>query len=73
MAVPVLPHKASQTSNTKNLLMSATCDPSEQQARQDRLDAAYFADGRDNPDHPHFSTYTALAETDALKADAAND
>jgi hypothetical protein len=52
--------------------MSTTCDPSEQQARQDRLEAAFLADGRDNPDHPHFSTYTALAETDAYKADAAD-
>ena len=52
--------------------MSDTCDPSEQQARQDRLEAAYLADGRDNPDHPHYSTYTALAETDAFITDAAD-
>lgn len=40
--------------------MSSSCNPIVQQARQNALDAAYFADGRDNPKHPHHSTYTAL-------------
>ena len=52
--------------------MSSPCDPREQQARQDSLDAAYLADGRDNPEHPHYSTYTALADTDAFTTDAAD-
>lgn len=36
------------------------CSPLIQQARQDRLDALFLEDGRDNPDHPDFSTYTGL-------------
>jgi len=45
------------------------CDPTEQQARQDLLDAAYIADGRDQlPDgHPLKSTYTGLADSEAFK------
>jgi hypothetical protein len=39
------------------------CDPTVQQARQDLLDQAYLLDGRDNPDHEHFATYTALTST----------
>lgn len=30
--------------------------------RGDILDALYFIDGRDKPDHPHYHTYTGLAE-----------
>jgi len=43
------------------------CDPNEQQQRQDLLDAAYLADGRDQlPDgHPLKSTYTGLVESEA--------
>jgi hypothetical protein len=40
--------------------MNPDCHPIEQQARQDALEAAYLTDGRDNPAHPHHSTYTAL-------------
>jgi hypothetical protein len=42
--------------------MNPDCNPIEQQARQDRLDAAYEASGRaDLPDgHPLKSTYTGL-------------
>jgi hypothetical protein len=36
------------------------CDPVEQQARQDFLDALYRASGRDRKDHPHHSSYTGL-------------
>ena len=36
------------------------CNPSVQQARQDRLDALYLEDGRHNRDHEHHSTYTGL-------------
>ena len=45
-----------------------SCDPTEQQKRQDLLDAAYLADGRDQlPDgHPLKSTYTGLAESAAF-------
>ena len=32
----------------------------EQQARQDRLDEAYAADGRHDPGHPRHATYTGL-------------
>lgn len=54
--------------------MSSPCDPREQQARQDRLEAAYQASGRDQlPNgHPLKSTYTALADTDAFHTDAAD-
>jgi hypothetical protein len=42
------------------------CDPIEQQKRQDLLDAAYMADGRDG-ENPMHSLYTGLAETEAYK------
>ncbi len=38
------------------------CDPTQQQAAQDRLEALYEADGRDNPDHPMHALYTGLAQ-----------
>lgn len=37
------------------------CDPIEQQARQDTLDALYLLDGRDRPEHPFHALYTGLA------------
>jgi hypothetical protein len=37
-----------------------TCSATEQQARQDRIDEAYAADGRHDPGHPRHGTYTAL-------------
>lgn len=42
--------------------MNPDCNPIEQQARQDRLEAAYQASGRDQlpTGHPHKSTYTGL-------------
>lgn len=45
--------------------MNPDCNPIEQQARQDRLEAAYQASGRaDLPvGHPHKSTYTGLLTT----------
>jgi hypothetical protein len=47
--------------------MNPNCHPIEQQARQNRLEAAYQADGRDNPDHEHHCTYTALSKTEAYQ------
>ncbi len=42
--------------------MNPDCNPIEQQARQDRLEAAYEASGRDDlPNgHKHKNTYTGL-------------
>jgi len=45
--------------------MSQNCNHREQQARQDRLEAAYRADGRHDPAHPKHSTYTGLANSKA--------
>lgn len=43
-----------------------TPDPStlvrEQQARQERLEALYLLDGRDDPDHPLYGRYTGLVQ-----------
>ena len=44
------------------------CNPVEQQARQDALDAAYLTDGRDNPAHPLHSLYTGLMVTEPTPA-----
>jgi hypothetical protein len=38
------------------------CDPIEQQARQDTLDALYLLDGRGRPEHPFHAVYTGLAQ-----------
>ena len=40
-----------------------TCDPIEQQARQDELDRLYELDGRNDPNHPLHATYTGLYES----------
>lgn len=40
--------------------MNPDCNPIEQQARQDQLEALYEADGRHNPDHPMHCLYTGL-------------
>lgn len=40
----------------------AICDPLEQQARQDHIDALYLKDDRDNPENAHCWTYTGLAK-----------
>lgn len=42
--------------------MNSDCNPIEQQARQDRLETAYAASGRDQlpAGHPLKSTYTGL-------------
>lgn len=37
------------------------CDPTEQQLRQDRLNALYEADGRHEVSHPFHGLYTGLA------------
>ena len=36
------------------------CNPTEQQARQDQLEALYAADGRHDPAHPMHCLYTGL-------------
>ena len=36
------------------------CNPIAMQQRQDRLDALFMRDGRDNPEHEHHNTYTGL-------------
>jgi hypothetical protein len=36
------------------------CNPIEQQAVQDRLEALYEADGRHDPDHPMHCLYCGL-------------
>ena len=36
------------------------CDPTQQQAAQDRLEALYEADGRHDPAHPMHGLYTGL-------------
>lgn len=38
----------------------AECHPTEQQKRQDALDALYKQAGRDRKSHPHYSMYTGL-------------
>ena len=38
------------------------CDPTQQQAAQDRLEALYEADGRHDPAHPMHGLYTGLAQ-----------
>ena len=47
--------------------MNPDCNPIEQQARQDLLDAAYAADGRHDPSHAAHAIYTGLADTEAFK------
>ena len=74
MALPFLPHKTPQASNTQTLLMNPDCNPIEQQAVQDRLEAAYAASGRDQlpAGDPLKSTYTGLLTKtdDNINADA---
>ena len=36
------------------------CDPTQQQAVQDRLEALYEADGRHDPAHPMHGLFTGL-------------
>ena len=40
--------------------MNPDCNPIEQQAVQDRLEAAYIASGRADKSHPMHSLYTGL-------------
>lgn len=40
--------------------LALQCNPVEQQARQERLEALYEADGRHDPAHPAHATYTGL-------------
>lgn len=48
--------------STPPVPFTKSCDPSEQQARQDALDALYLEDGRDRHDHPLHGLYTGLAQ-----------
>ena len=50
--------------------MNPDCNPIEQQERQDRLEAAYIADGREDPTHPNHSLYTGLLTNDNDNTDA---
>lgn len=50
--------------------MNPDCNPIEQQARQDQLDALYEADGRHDPAHPQHSTYTGLVAGDQCETGA---
>ena len=43
--------------------MTYNINPTEQQARQDRLEALYLADGRDAKDHPLHCLYSGLVNT----------
>jgi hypothetical protein len=43
--------------------MTYDINPTEQQTRQDRLEALYLADGRDNKSHPYYNLYTGLVNT----------
>lgn len=43
--------------------MTYDINPTEQQARQDHLEALYLADGRDDKDHPFHNLYTGLVNT----------
>ena len=38
------------------------CDPTQQQAVQDRLEQLYADAGRHDPDHPMHALYTGLAQ-----------
>jgi hypothetical protein len=43
--------------------MTYNINPTEQQARQDHLEALYLADGRDDKSHPLHCLYTGLVNT----------
>ena len=43
-------------------MVNPDCNPIEQQARQDRLEQLYLADGRHDPAHPMHGLYTGLAQ-----------
>ncbi len=44
--------------------MNPDCNPIEQQARQDRLEAAYLASGRAEKDHTKHALFTGLLTED---------
>lgn len=50
--------------------MHPNCNPIEQQAVQDQLDAWYEQDGRHDPAHPMHALYTGLAEQCRDQAEA---
>ena len=43
-------------------MLNPDCNPIEQQAVQDRLEALYEADGRHDPAHPMYGLYTGLTQ-----------
>lgn len=51
------------TKTVEQIRQEAVADVLQQQARQDALDAMYFAAGRDNPMHELHSRYTGLAQS----------
>jgi hypothetical protein len=48
--------------------MNLDCNPIDQQARQDRLEELYEADGRHDPAHPQHALYTGLAAAQSCDA-----
>lgn len=48
------------------------CDPVEQQARQDELDALYKANGRESKEHPLHALYTGLVNVRSESTDGPN-
>lgn len=51
------------TKTVDQIRQEAVADVLQQQARQEALDAMYFADGRDEPMHELHSRYTGLAQS----------
>lgn len=51
------------TKTTEQIRKDAVADVLQQQARQDELDAMYFADGRGETMHKLHSLYTGLAQS----------
>lgn len=69
-ASPLGFHRTYPARNRPAAVSINPCDPIEQQARQDRLEAAYLADERSQtPGHPLAWTYTGLL-TDAADGPA---
>ena len=53
--------------------MNPDCNPIEQQARQDQLEALYEADGRHDPEHPMHCLYCGLVAGQEQEVGDADD
>jgi hypothetical protein len=53
--------RSSGSLDRKTLHLLIMVNPIEEQRRQDRLDAWYKKDGREDKNHPLYSLYTGLA------------